>query len=81
MIVKYKLNKNIIKYNAMSLYFYFQTIKDSINIYNNEKQINGKSLISILKGNLKQNDIIKIKSSNKNLYKIKEILNNYGREV
>lgn len=32
MIVKYKLNKDIIKHNAMSLYFYFQTIKDSINI-------------------------------------------------
>lgn len=60
--------------------FTFKQLKIVL-IYSNEKQINGKSLISILKGNLKQNDIIKIKSSNKNLYKIKEISNNYGREI
>lgn len=81
MTIKYKLNKDIIRHEAMSLYFYFQTIKDSINIYNNKKEINGKSLIGIFKGNLNQNDIIKIKSSSKNSNRIKEILNNYGREV
>lgn len=81
MIIKYKLNKNVINRTAIQLNFLLNTIKNSIFIIKNDRCFNGKSLIGILANNLKNNDIIKIETSKENISQIKEIFNTIGEEV
>ena len=81
MIIKYKLNKNVVNRTAIQLNFSLNTIKNSIFIIKNDRCFNGKSLIGILANNLKNNDIIKIETSKENISQIKEIFNTIGEEV
>ena len=52
MIVKYYLKENLLQRNAANLSFILNEIPDSIYIYrnNDERKVNGKSLIGILSG-------------------------------
>jgi phosphotransferase system HPr-like phosphotransfer protein len=52
MIVKYYLKENLLQRNAANLSFNLNEISDSIYIYrnNDERKVNGKSLIGILSG-------------------------------
>jgi len=63
---EYRLNYNLFKRNAANLVFSLNEIPDSIYIYrnNDERRINGKSLIGILSGHFLKNEIITIEANN-----------------
>lgn len=81
---EYRLNYNLFKRNAANLVFSLNEIPDSIYIYrnNDERRINGKSLIGILSGRFLKNEIITIEVNNfENWSRVQEIFKNYGDEV
>lgn len=81
---EYRLNYNLFKRNAANLVFSLNEIPDSIYIYrnNDERRINGKSLIGILSGHFLKNEIITIEANNfENWSRVQEIFKNYGDEV
>ena len=81
MICTYQLKENLLSRNAANLVFSFKELSDSIYIYrnNDERKINGKSLIGILSGHFLQTDIINIEFDNiENQSRIQEIFNEYG---
>lgn len=62
MIIKYYLKENLLQRNAANLSFELNEIQDSIYLYrdNDERRVNGKSLIGIFSGHFIQNDFINI---------------------
>ena len=83
MICAYKLNKNLLERNAANLVFLLKEINSSIFLYReNERRVNGKSLIGILSSRFIQGETIKILIDNsEELSRIKEIFNEVGTEV
>lgn len=83
MIIKYYLKENLLQRNAANLSFNLNEISDSIYIYrnNDERKVNGKSLIGILSGHFLQTDIINIEFNNvENQGRIQEIFNEFGEK-
>lgn len=83
MIVKYYLKENLLQRNAANLSFNLNEISDSIYIYrnNDERKVNGKSLIGILSGHFLQTDIINVEFNNvENQSRIQEIFNEFGEK-
>ena len=77
----YYLKENLLSRNAANLVFALSNIPESIYIYrnNDERKVNGKSLIGILSGHFLQTDTINLEfDSVENLSRIQEIFNEYG---
>lgn len=83
MTCAYKLNNNLLERNAANLVFSLKEINSSIFLYReNERRVNGKSLIGILSSHFIQGETIKILIDNsEELSRIKEIFNEVGTEV
>ena len=83
MTCAYKLNYNLLERNAANLVFSLKEINSSIFLYReNERRVNGKSLIGILSSHFIQGETIKILIDNsEELSRIKEIFNEVGTEV
>ena len=83
MTCAYKLNDNLLERNAANLVFSLKEINSSIFLYReNERRVNGKSLIGILSSRFMQGETIKILSDNsEELSRVKEIFNEVGTEV
>lgn len=83
MICTYKLNDNLLERNAANLVFSLKEINSSIFLYReNERRVNGKSLIGILSSRFMQGETIKILIDNsEELSRVKEIFNEIGTEV
>lgn len=83
MTCAYKLNNNLLERNAANLVFSLKEINSSIFLYReNERRVNGKSLIGILSSRFIQGETIKILIDNsEELSRIKEIFNEVGTEV
>lgn len=79
----YKLNDNLLERNAANLVFSLKEINSSIFLYReNERRVNGKSLIGILSSRFMQGETIKILIDNsEELSRVKEIFNEVGTEV
>lgn len=83
MTCAYKLNDNLLERNAANLVFSLKEINSSIFLYReNERRVNGKSLIGILSLRFMQGETIKILIDNsEELSRVKEIFNEIGTEV
>lgn len=83
MTCTYKLNDNLLERNAANLVFSLKEINSSIFLYReNERRVNGKSLIGILSSRFMQGETIKILIDNsEELSRVKEIFNEVGTEV
>ena len=83
MTCTYKLNDNLLERNAANLVFSLKEINSSIFLYReNERRVNGKSLIGILSSHFMQGETIKILIDNsEELSRVKEIFNEVGTEV
>ena len=83
MTCTYKLNHNLLERNAANLVFSLKEINSSIFLYReNERRVNGKSLIGILSSRFMQGETIKILIDNsEELSRVKEIFNEIGTEV
>ena len=82
MKIKYILSQDIVARLATNLALNLSELKSNIRIYNNDKDVNGKSLLGILTANIKMNDNITILFDQENeMNKIKEIFNELGREI
>ncbi len=83
MTCTYKLNDNLLERNAANLVFLLKEINSSIFLYReNERRVNGKSLIGILSSRFMQGETIKILIDNsEELSRVKEIFNEVGIEV
>lgn len=83
MTCAYKLNDNLLERNAANLVFSLKEINSSIFLYReNERRVNGKSLIGILSSHFIQGETIKILIDNsEELSRIKKIFNEVGTEV
>lgn len=83
MTCAYKLNDNLLERNAANLVFLLKEINSSIFLYReNERRVNGKSLIGILSSRFMQGETIKILIDNsEELSRVKEIFNEVGTEV
>lgn len=82
MIINYQLNKNIISKTAAYFTFDLNNFHSDIHIKKNNKTINAKSLIEVLKGNLKSGDNIKVYINDlSEIDKIKKCFINIGREI
>ena len=79
----FRLNQNLLQRNAANLVFALSEIPESIFIYrnNDERRVNGKSLIGILSGHFLQAEIICIETNDENWSRVQEIFKNYGDEV
>ncbi len=83
MTCAYKLNDNLLERNAANLVFSLKEINSSIFLYReNERRVNGKSLIGILSSRFMQGETIKILIDNsEEMGRVKEIFNEVGTEV
>lgn len=82
MKLQYKLNKDVVARTATMLSWDLSRLHSSIHLQSNDRIINGKSLIGVLSAQFKMNDIITvIFDEEKDLNRIKEILNEIGREL
>ena len=83
MTCAYELNDNLLERNAANLVFSLKEINSSIFLYReNERRVNGKSLIGILSSRFMQGETIKILIDNsEELSRVKEIFNEIGTEV
>ena len=81
--ILYKVNKNIIGREAAQLNWKLNSLSTSINIINQEnRKVNGKSLIGLLSGNFKKNqNITIIIDTDKEIDKIKQYFNEIGKEI
>lgn len=79
----FHLNKNLFQRNAANLVFSLNEIPDSIYLYrnNDERKVNGKSLIGILSGHFLSNETIIIEIIGENWSRVQEIFKEYGDEV
>lgn len=81
MILKYKLNKNIISRNAVLLNQQLNVLSGYILIQFENKNINAKSLIGLLSANLKENSEIIVSYNGDELERLKEIFDNFAVEI
>lgn len=79
----FKLKENLLKRNATNLVFSLKEIPESIYIYreNDERRVNGKSLIGVLSGKFLQTNTICIEYNGENWSRVQEIFKEYGDEV
>lgn len=83
MSCSYYLTHNLLQRNAAQLVFALNNLSTSVFIYreNDNRRINGKSLIGILSGKFLQGDVIKILIDNiEEMSRVKEIFNEFGKE-
>lgn len=83
MAISYKLNKDIIARTAAMLNWNLSTVKSSVNVVNKEgRMVNGKSLVGILSGGLREGDQIKVLiEKEEDVNKIKSCFNEVGKEI
>ena len=84
MTISYKLDKNLIGRTATMLNWKLGQVNSSVRIVNKEENriINAKSLIGLLSGCFKADSIIDIViEDERDLRKIKEILNEVGNQI
>lgn len=79
----YYLNQNLLERNAANMVFSLKEIPSSIFLYReNDRRVNGKSLIGILSARFMQGETIKILIDNPDeMSRVKEIFNEIGTEV
>lgn len=81
MVLTYKLNKDLVSRAAMQLNWGLSQLNTNINICS-ERTINGKSLVGILSGHFKKNEIIKVNFDNESYRnKIIECFNEVGEQI
>ena len=79
--IKYKLNKNIYGRAAVQLNWALSQLESIVQI-RGARAVNGKSLVGLLSGNFRLNDIINIYyDKESDVEKIKEALNEVGVEI
>lgn len=81
---QYKLKQNLLGRNAAQLVASFNLLHGGIFIHRKEATtcINAKSLVGVLSGYYKLDDVITIYIDNiEELDKVKKILNEYGTEI
>lgn len=83
MKINYLLTKNVVARAASTLNWDLNSLTSSVYIINTEgRMINGKSLIGILSGNLKETDKIEILYDKKeDLHRLKFSFNKVGKEI
>lgn len=82
MTLKYIAEMDILSCYAANLVISLQDINSSIYIINKNKKVNGKSLVGLLSGQIRQGDIFTvIIDNNKEQKNIEKILKEYGREI
>ena len=84
MTITYKLNKNLTGRQANMLNWKLTQIPGSIRIINKEenRMINAKSLVGLLSGAFRADNIIDIVvDRDEDIQKVKEILNEVGKEI
>lgn len=83
--IKYKLNVDLIARAAITLNWNLKTIKSSINLINidnNNRMVNAKSLVGLLSGQFREGNQIEILVENKeDLIKVKSYFNEVGKEI
>lgn len=77
------LKQNLLQRNAANLVFALSEIPESIYLYrnNDERRVNGKSLIGILSGHFIQTEVICVEANGENWSRVQEIFKEYGDEV
>lgn len=84
MTITYKLNKNLTGRQANMLNWKLTQIPGSVRIINKEenRMINAKSLVGLLSGAFRADNIIDIViDRNEDIQKVKSVLNEVGREI
>lgn len=81
MILKYKLNKNIISRNAILLNQQLNVLSGYILIQFENKNINAKSLIGLLSANLREDSEIIVSYNGDEVERLKEIFDNFAVEI
>lgn len=82
MTLIYCLDRDIVARTAAQLNWNLKQVRSSIRISNNGTIINGKSLVGILSGHMRFNDIITITIDEPtDVDEIKEYFNEVGREI
>lgn len=81
MILKYKLNKNIISRNAVLLNQQLNIVSGYILIQFENKNINAKSLIGLLSANLREDSEIIVSYNGDEVERLKEIFDNFAVEI
>lgn len=82
MTLTYRLDRDIVARTAAQLNWNLKQVRSSIRISNNGIIINGKSLVGILSGHMRFNDIITITIDEPtDADEIKEYFNEVGREI
>lgn len=81
MILKYKLNKNIISRNAVLLNQQLNVLSGYILIQFENKNINAKSLIGLLSANLREDSEIIVSYNGDEVERLKEIFDNFAVEI
>lgn len=84
MTITYKLNKNLTGRQANMLNWKLTQIPGSVRIINKEenRMINAKSLVGLLSGAFRADNIIDIVvDRDENMQKVKSVLNEVGREI
>jgi phosphotransferase system HPr-like phosphotransfer protein len=82
MTLTYRLDRDIVARTAAQLNWNLKQVRSSIRISNNGTMINGKSLVGILSGHMRFNDIITITIDEPtDVDEIKEYFNEVGREI
>lgn len=80
-ILNYNINVDILANNAANLTNSLKEIASDVYIICNNKKVNGKSLVGVLTGQIKENSKVKIIISNEDKIKeIRKIFNEYGKE-
>lgn len=79
----YYLTQNLLERNAANLVFSLKEINSSVFLYReNDRRVNGKSLVGILSARFMQGETIKILIDNPDeMDRVKEIFNEIGTEV
>ena len=82
MKLTYKLKRDIVARTAAMISWDLSQLHSTIHIQSNDRVINGKSLLGVLSGQYRMNDIITIMfDEEKDLEKIKEIFDEVGEEI
>ena len=87
MVIRYKLNRDIVARTAANFCFELNKFKTTIYLINKthdtERIVNAKSLIGLLQSHLRVNDIIELHIDDivDDVNKIKEIFMEIGREI
>lgn len=80
--IKYKLNKDIIARTAANFVWELNNCESSIYVINNNRKINGKSLIGVLSGQLLEGSEIKVwVDKEEDLEKVESCFNKFGVKI